>query len=127
MLSINQNYFDYFFTKSKLSGCNQVDAESKKLLERQLNNIQIIELMSNNILNPIEQVLSTEQCDILFAQVLFPLYVQRFDMVYNYMILTDYSAQNENDVYDLQIIAFPLVKMFSALSQMLQMCSVKSA
>lgn len=32
---------------------------------------------------------------------MFPLYVQRFDMVYNYMILTDYSAQNENDVRDL--------------------------
>ena len=83
--------------------------------------------MSTNILNPIQQVLSTEQCDILFAQVMFPLYVQRFNMVYNYMILTDYSAQNANDVHDLQIIAFPLIKMLPALSQMLQMCSVKSA
>ena len=39
MLSINGNYLDYFFTKSKLSGCNQIDDESRALLEKQLNNI----------------------------------------------------------------------------------------
>lgn len=39
MLSVNQNYFDYVFTKSKLSGCDKVDAESRKLLEKQLNNL----------------------------------------------------------------------------------------